>query len=135
MKNTKKYLEKVKITAVIYCRVYQNESKNPEDLLGKQEKALNDFASKNGYVVQKTFLETSQSGDSFDRPQLLKLIEYIKANKWKIKFLIVLDGGRLARNPFALKKLKIFLRLNGVKVVSVVNRMLKQHVKKPKKHL
>lgn len=132
MKNSEKYLEKIKMTAMVYCRVYSKESKNPQILLEKQKKAILDFASKHGYSVLNVFLETSQSGNSFGGLEFQEMLKYFEANPWRVKFLIVLDEGRLSCSPAELKRFKIFLRLSGIKVVSVVSRMLRQRVKQPK---
>src|SRR3989338_463693 len=98
MNNTKRYLEKMKMTAVVYCRVYSTESKSHQILLGKQKKAILDFALRYHYEVLNVFLE-SQSGNSLGRLQFQEMLQYIEKNPWKVKFLIVLDEGRLSCNP------------------------------------
>lgn len=123
MQNTKRYLEKIKKTAVVYCRTYSRERKTYN--LVEQEKLVTDFASQNGYNILKIFLETDHSGKNFERPQLRAMLKYLDEHPWKIKFLLLSDMDRLCCNPFGLKRIRRFLRLSGVKVVSVLRSMLK----------
>ena len=130
MKNSKMFLR----TAIIYVRSFKKESINIHNL-NEQEKAITDFASDNGYRILKVFKEENKSAKTFARPQFQEMLEYIKSNKWKVKFLIVSDITRLSRGVAGFYALKRFLRLNGIKLISIVESMLKYTGKQARKHL
>lgn len=129
MKNSKKFLQ----TAIVYVRSFRKESINIHNL-DEQEKAITEFASENGYRILKVFREENESAKSFDRPQFQKMMEYIKSNKWKVKFLIVSDISRLSRDTSGFYTLKRFLRLNGIKLISIVESMLRYTGKQAGRH-
>ncbi len=120
MEASKRFLR----TAVIYCRVYSWEHKKSYSL-EEQEKIAMDFASQNGYRVLKVFLETEQSGKNFERPQLQAMLKYLDEHPWRVKFLLLSDMDRLCCSPSGLKRIRRFLRLSGVKVISVLQSLLK----------
>lgn len=129
MNNSKMFLR----TAIVYVRAFNRESINVYNM-EEQEKAITEFASTNGYRILGVFKEENVSARSFDRPQFLKMIEYIKSNRWKVKYLIVSDLERLSTNQDGLRRLRRFLRLNGIKVISVIHSMLKYTGKQAKQH-
>ena len=102
MKNSIKFLQ----TAIIYVRSFNKESLNIYGI-DEQEKACIEFVRKNNGRVLQVFKEENRSAKSFDRPQFQEMIEYIKANKWKVKFLIVADIKRISTDQSGLWKLKI----------------------------
>lgn len=118
-------------TVIIYIRVYFKEKLNKYSL-DSQEKACLDYALENGYRVLKVFKEENISAKSFNRPQFQAMIDYIKSNKWKIKFLIVSDVQRLSTDSAGLQRLRHFLRLNGIKLISISQSMLKYTDKQAK---
>jgi|GEM_PF-2152542 len=127
MENSKKFIR----TAIVYVRAYSKETLNIYDL-SEQEKVASDYASKNGYSILKVFREENVSAKNFDRPALKEMLAYIEANKWKVKFLIVTDRTRLSTNSVGLGKLGWFLKTKGIKVISIVQSMLKQSTAQPK---
>jgi len=129
MKNSKIYLR----TAIVYVRSFKKESINIHNL-EEQEKAITDFASDNGYRIIKVFREENISAKTFERPAFKEMMEYIKSNKWKVKFLIVIDVQRLSTNPAGMARLRRFLKLNGIKLISIVHSMLKYTGKQARKH-
>lgn len=120
MNNSKKFLR----TAIVYCRVYSRERTKTYSLV-EQEKLVTDFAQQNGYRILKVFSENECSGKNFERPQLRALLKYLDENPWRVKFLIMSDIDRLCSTPYGLKKIRRFLKLSGVKVISVLRSMLK----------
>lgn len=120
MKHSKRFLR----TAVVYVRDYSKESKNIYGAT-EQENTIRSYASENGYRILEIFKEEEKSGKTFERPQFQAMMEYIRTNKWKVKFLIVSDIQRLSTNPAELGKLKYFLKGNGVELISIVQSMLK----------
>jgi DNA invertase Pin-like site-specific DNA recombinase len=130
MKNSQIYLR----TALVYVRAYSKESLNIYGL-AEQEKAITDFALKQGYRILEIFREQNLSARTFNRPAFRELMEYLKSHRWKVKFILVSDFTRLSTNKEELKRLRSFLRLEGIKVISVVGSMLRNSGKQPKQHL
>ncbi|MFH1365985.1 MAG: recombinase family protein [Patescibacteria group bacterium] len=120
MNNSKRFLR----TAIVYCRVSSQERKKSYSL-EEQEKLAMDFASQNGYRILKVFLEKDQSGKDFERPEFLAMLKYLEVHEWQVKFLILTDLDRLSCDLSGLKRIRRFLRLSGVKVISVLRSMLK----------
>lgn len=130
MKNSIKFLQ----TAIIYVRSFNKESLNIYGI-DEQEKACIEFVRKNNGRVLQVFKEENRSAKSFDRPQFQEMIEYIKANKWKVKFLIVADIKRISTDQSGLWKLKYFLKRNGIRLISIANSMAKYTGKPTKQPL
>lgn len=127
MKNSKKFIR----TAIVYIRNSMKEKKNIYSL-DEQEKAISDFASEWGYRILEVFREENASGKTFDRSAFREMVRYIKANRWKIKFLIVTDLWRLSTDRNELERFKRFSRSNGIEVVSIIQLMLKYTGKRSK---
>ena len=121
------------MTVIIYARVYSMERLSSYSL-DTQEKACIDYAQKSGYRILKVFREENVSARTFDRPQFQAMLDYIRANRWKIKFLIVADISRLSGDPVGKQKLRRFLRENGIRVISITESMLKYAGKQAKQH-
>lgn len=124
MKQSEKFLR----TAVVYVRDYKRESANIYGL-AEQEKAIVHYADENGFRILRVFREENISAKSFNRPQFSEMTEYIKSNKWRVKFLIVSDLNRLSTDPAGLRRFEHFLKENGIKLISIVRSMLR-HTKK-----
>ena len=98
----------------------------------EQEKMIKKYSSKQGYKIIKIFKEDGMYGANFNRPAFQEMLDYIQTSKEKVKFLFVLDLSRLARSTAELFRLKGFLGKKGVKLISVVDSMLKDIGKQPK---
>ena len=130
MRNSKIYLR----TGIVYVRVYSKESLNTYGL-DEQEKAVTDFASKEGYRILEVFREDNLSAKTFNRPTFGKMMAYLKQHRWQVKFILVTDFTRLSTNPEELKRLRMFLRSEGIKVISVVQSMLRSTQEPAKQRL
>ena len=129
MKESKKFLR----TAIGYIRVFNKEIINIYSVEDQRE-AIEKFAEENEYRILETFVEESKSGKSLDRPAFQRILEYVKSNPWKVKFLIVTDIERLSTSTLGLEKIRSFLKKNGIKIISIVQSMLKYTGKQPKQH-
>ncbi len=118
--------------AIAYVRFFNKELENIYSL-EEQKKAITDFADEKGINLIKIFPEKDISAKNFDRPAFKEMMEYIKLNR-KIKFLIVTDIGRLSNNSAGLQRLRRFLKFRGIKVISIVDLMLRYACKQPKQH-
>ena len=120
MKSNKKDTKKT----IAYVRSSDNEKVNTH-YLNEQEKEIRKFASENNCKVIKVFREVNKSAKTLERPQLQAMIECIKSNKLKIECLIVTDIAKLSRDCDGLHAMKRFLRLNKVKLISMLDSALK----------
>lgn len=118
-------------TAIVYVRFFKKESLNIYSL-EDQEQAIRDYASEYGYRILEVFREDNQPSKSFDRPAFRAMVNYVKENPWKVKFLIVTDRTRLSTQTTGMHELRQFLRKNGIKLISIVESMLK-YASKPTK--
>lgn len=130
MRNSKIFLR----TAIIYVRDYLKESLNTHNL-NEQEDLIVNYASVNGYRILEVFREKNKSAKSFDRPQFQEMIGFIKATKWKIKFLIVADIKRLSTDHTGLHKFRYFLKRNGIGLISIADSMSRHAGKQAKQTL
>lgn len=128
MQNSKTYF----MTAIIYVRTYKRESNNLYSL-DEQENAIANYAHEKGFRIVKVFREDNVSAKTFERPAFKEMIEYIKSNKWKIKFLIVLDVGRLTTQQGGLQRMRKYMGSQGIKIISILQTLLKYTDKQAKK--
>jgi DNA invertase Pin-like site-specific DNA recombinase len=112
-------------TAFVYLRAYKKEKKNLFSIQD-QENAISKFVLANGYTVIETFRDENSSGGNFNRHGFQRMLKCIRANPWRIKFIIVLDTSRLSLNTGAFKDFRRkFLKIHGVRVVSLSSVMAK----------
>ena len=69
------------LKAVIYCRVSTKEQVEEGNSLKTQEKICVEYAEKNGYHVEKIFIEQGESAKTADRPQLQEMLSYCSMKK------------------------------------------------------
>lgn len=126
MENSKKYLK----TAIIYIRSFNKESINTYSV-ESQEKLIKEFLSKNNCRILETFIDENLSGKSFNRPAFQEMVNYLKENKQKIKFLVVSDKTRLfSSNKNNLRKFNFTLKKYRIKPVYITEFMLKSKKRK-----
>jgi len=71
-----------------------------------------------GSIVIKEFVDRGASARSADRPELQKMLEYIKENKDRVDYVIVHKVDRLARNREDDVEINRILRDANVKLIS-----------------
>ena len=109
---------KINMKAIIYCRVSTKEQAETGYSLQAQEGECRNFAYKDGYEVDKVFIERGESAKTQDRTQLRRLIEYVARNKKTLAVLIIWKFDRLTRNlSDQIELVKGFNQL-GVRVLS-----------------
>jgi len=129
MQNSKTFIK----TAIGYIRSYKKERLNTLST-EEQEKLITEFAEKRGYRILKIFKEENISGSSFERPAFKMMLEYIKQNKYKVKFLLVADSQRLSNNASDFMRFKWFLRKQLITLISVVKTLVRDAEKQAKQH-
>lgn len=78
--------------AVIYCRVSTEEQAKHGYSLAQQEKECIEFALKQGYEIDKVFIEEGESAKDLNRTQLKAMFEYCTQNT-KMSMLLFFGNG------------------------------------------
>lgn len=119
-------------TAIVYLRTH-NIERNMSSM-EEQKITVQNYIKKNNYRILRTFEESNVSGKSLDRKELENMLEYIRANKRKVKFLIVDSIDRLSRSVDGVKKIKYFMKHHGIQIISIRDSLARDITKVLKKH-
>ena len=105
---------------VAYVRVSTDEQVRGTSL-DMQEKACKDYAKANGWKLPQAnvFRDEGESAKATNRPELLRMMEFVRKNKGKVSHCIVWKLDRFARNSDDHVLLRAVLGKNGVTLVSV----------------
>ncbi len=103
--------------AVIYCRVSTKEqTKNLS--LPTQRSACQGFCKREGYTVDKVFIEEGESAKTADRPEK-EMVSYCRLNKGRLDAVVVYNVSRFSRQAHDHMTLRALLRSYGVTLRSV----------------
>jgi len=105
-----------KIIAV-YARLSVNENGERDESLEVQVELLTAFVQENGMGDYKLYIDNNETGTSFDRPGLLRLVDDIKNNL--VSTVVVKDLSRLGRNNGETLIFLDFLKENNVRLISI----------------
>ena len=83
--------------AVIYCRV-STKGQVENFSLATQEKECRLWCARNGYAVDRIFIDAGESAKTANRPDFLRLLEYCRTNKKFLQVLVVHTLSRFSRN-------------------------------------
>lgn len=104
--------------AVLYCRVSSAEqTKNLS--LPTQEKACREYCARNGYEVDRVFIDAGESAKTTDRPEFLRLLSYCREQKTRIQAVVVYALSRFSRNSSDHHAIATLLRGLGITLRSV----------------
>ena len=106
------------MNAVIYCRVSTKEQTTNLSL-ATQEKACRSFCERTGLSVDHVFIEEGQSAKTLDRDQFQKMLEYCRANKKHLGYVVVYAMSRFSRDVYDTAIAKNLLSKYGIEVRSV----------------
>jgi DNA invertase Pin-like site-specific DNA recombinase len=104
--------------AIIYARV-SSERQDVDLSISGQVKALREYASHNGYIVTKEFIDEAESGRSIDRPGFKQMIIEARQKPPQFEVILVWKMSRFARNREDSIIYKSLLRKQGIQVVSI----------------
>ena len=107
---------------IIYTRVSTKEQAEKRLSLENQEKECKAFAYKQQNIQipdTNIFSDKGESAKFADRPELQRMLQYVRNNKGKIELLYIWKIDRLARNLGDYYGIKVALGKYGVKIVSV----------------
>ena len=107
------------LVAVIYAR-YSSENQREESIEGQLRECY-DFAKKNGISVIGEYIDRAFSAKTDRRPDFQRMIK--DSGKRNFNVIIVWKLDRFARNRYDSAHYKAYLKKNGVKVMSAVERI------------
>ena len=105
--------------AVIYARVSSEEQAKHGFSIENQKKVCTEFAEKNGYYIDKLFIDEGKSAKNLDRPEIQELMVYCEKKKNNIKAVIIWKLDRISRNTTDYHGiLKPLFERKGIKLLS-----------------
>jgi len=102
----------------IYARV-SSERQDTDLSISAQLRALREYASRNGYIAVREFVDEAESGRSADRPAFREMISMARRPSKPFDLILVWKYSRFARSREDSIVYKTLLRKNGVQVVSI----------------
>ena len=102
----------------LYARV-SSERQDIDLSISAQLRALREYASRNGHLVVREYLDEAESGRSIDRPGFKQLIIAARQKPSPFEAILVWKLSRFARNREHSIIYKSLLRRQGIQVVSI----------------
>ena len=84
--------------AVLYIRVSTDEQADGPLNLRNQEARCRAYCEQKGLGVVEVFVEPGESARSADRPAFKRMLAFCKANRSQVRYVVVQDLSRFARN-------------------------------------
>ena len=107
----------VVVGAVVYVRVSTKEQ--TENLsLPTQLSACEEYCRRQGYEVLERFTGVGESAKTADRPELQKLLAFCRKHKGRVRFVVVYNLTRFARDKFDHFALRAHLKSLGISLRS-----------------
>src|SRR4030042_1794358 len=104
--------------AVIYCRVSSKEQ--VENLsLQIQEKQCREYCMREGYQIEKVFIEEGESAKTTNRPKFNELLAYCNKHKASISCVVVYSLSRFSRLSRDHHAIRALLYKQGITLRSV----------------
>ena len=83
--------------AVVYVRV-SSASQVEGTSLETQEERCREYAEREGYEVVKVFREEGVSAKMWQRPEFIRVLDFLKAQKGKVRLFIMYKIDRISRS-------------------------------------
>lgn len=103
-------------TAISYCR-YSSDNQR-EESIDAQKRAINEYASRNGYNVDKYYIDEAKTATTDNRAQFQQLFKDIRTRKYDA--LIVHKLDRFARDRYDSAMYRHKLKESGMVLLSVL---------------
>ena len=84
--------------AVLYVRVSTDEQANGPLNLINQERRCREYCQQRGWPVLETFTDPGKSARSVDRPEFQRMLAYCRTHRNTVRYVVVQDLSRFARN-------------------------------------
>ena len=107
--------------AVVYARFSSDNQR--DESIDAQLRAIDEYCEKNNIQIVKIFVDRAKSATSANRPEFLNMIKYCEADNTGISMVIVHKLDRFSRNKYDSARYKHKLKSNGIRVVSVLERL------------
>lgn len=104
--------------AVIYCRVSTVEQAQNLSL-ATQEKACHEYCERQGYDVDRVFVDAGESAKTVERPEFRRLLEHCRHGRGTLHAVIVYSLTRFSRNSTDHHAIQALLRGLGISLRSV----------------
>ncbi len=105
--------------AVGYCRFSSDNQR--EESIDAQKRAITKYAEENGLTIYKWYVDEAYSARTANRPGFLEMIE--DSNKRAFNKLLIYKFDRFSRNDYDRAIYKHKLKMNGVKIISVMEKV------------
>jgi site-specific DNA recombinase len=107
------------VGAVLYARVSTDEQANKALNLENQERTCREFCQRQGWPVVERFIDRDSGRTAVDRPAFQAMLAYRRAHRQSVRYVIVYDLSRFARNVQNQAEAIAALNSNGVLLRSV----------------
>ena len=104
--------------AALYARV-SSDRQDVDLSVAAQLRALRDYASKNGHLVVREYVDEAESGRVADRPQFRKMLDDASKPSAPFQEILVWKFSRFTRKREHAVAFKSMLRRKGIRVVSI----------------
>jgi site-specific DNA recombinase len=84
--------------AVLYVRVSTDEQATGHLNLRNQEKRCREYCEQQGWQVVEVFVDPGESARTVERPEFHRMLTYCKAHRREVRYVVVQDLSRFARN-------------------------------------
>jgi DNA invertase Pin-like site-specific DNA recombinase len=111
-------MEEETMKVVVYARV-SSERQDTDLSISAQLRALREYASRNGHIVVKEYVDEAESGRSIDRPAFKQMIVTARQKTLPFEAILVWKLSRFARNREDSIIYKSLLRKQGIQVISI----------------
>ena len=102
--------------AVIYAR-YSSNNQTEQSIEG-QVHVCEDYAKRNNIIIVDSYIDRAMTGTNDNRDAFQKMLKDSNNHKWN--YVIVYKLDRFARNKYESAVNKMYLKNNGVKLLSAV---------------
>ena len=103
-------------SAVLYIRVASAAPQDQRDGISEQREACKRYAERLGAAITEEYVDTGASGNNMNRSGLLGLLRRVAQRA--VRYVIVRDRARLARNPVDDATIRQRLDQAGARLVS-----------------
>jgi site-specific DNA recombinase len=106
------------VRAVVYCRVSSADQVENYSL-GTQEAGCRTHCERQGWEVDRVFVERGESAKTADRTEFQAMLSYCRKSKGRVQFVVVYNLSRFARNQYDHHAVRALLHSLGITLRSV----------------
>lgn len=95
-----------------YCRFFSDMQR--EESIEAQQRAISEYAERNGYDIQEWYIDRAYSGKTANRPEFQRLLKDVRSKDCPYTAVLVHKLDRFSRNAAESLKYKGILRDYGL---------------------